>query len=70
MADEWVTLCAAALTPSSVAHKPLIYYRGRRKVTGRATEKVEDEELNRKEEAERMERQGDETDITADKNKI
>ena len=31
---------------------------------------MEDEELNRKEEAERMERQGDETDITADKNKI
>ena len=33
MADKWGSICASVLTPSDVAHKPLINYGGRRLVT-------------------------------------
>ena len=67
MAAEWDTLCAAALTPLAVSHKPLINYGGQRTVTGGATAEAENEELDRQEDRDREERQGYDKDITADK---
>ena len=67
VADEWGALYAAALTPSAVAHEPLINYDGRRMVKGGATESLGYEELDKQEEAYRMEIQVDDKNMTADK---
>ena len=36
--DELGSLCASAITPSAVTHKPLINYGGKRTVTGATAE--------------------------------
>ena len=53
VADEWDILCTAALTPSAIAHKPLMNYGWRRTVIGGATSEAENEKLDRKKEAKR-----------------
>ena len=54
MAGEWGTLFVTTLTPSAVAHKPLINYSGKRTVTGVATAEAGDKGLERQEETERV----------------
>ena len=66
VAAEWGALCAAALTPSVVAHRPFINYGRRWTVTGWATKEADNEELDRQDDAEREERQGDDKDLMAD----
>ena len=66
LAADWGTLCTAALVPSAVSHEPLINYGGRRMVTGGSTSEADDQELDKQEEAEREEIQGDDKYLTAD----
>ena len=50
MSDEWGDICNASLTPSTISHKTLINYGGRRMVTGAAAEEMEYEETEKLEE--------------------
>ena len=52
VADDWSALCASALTPLDIVHKPLMNYGGQQMVTGATVVEPKEEEKERRKEEE------------------